>query len=597
MTKQKRYLITTEDEATWKFDQPVIFLGEWCRSYNRKHIWQNMDAIVAEPYGLDAAKKDADFIAIKELEKKIFPELYELLNHHFHTSYSQRFWKIFIGPYFRAILKLLLNRINTLKQCLQKEDIAGITLYRSEYCSLVTPNLKSAYSFFFDDEKWNNILNGRILSLLDIKKIPINFIEEKENEYNYQNSANKKLVKNLTYKKKFKNYIFQCYKKFSQIFVNKEDAFLISTYIPTKEVIKIELALRQWPQIWRRSEPSIDLEPNQFIRKNLTEKFVKKSDNDIENILRILLFELMPICYLEGFKELKKIVKQQPWPTSPKVIFTSNSYNTDEIFKLYTAIKTENNTKYYVGQHGNNYFTSRINFPRIEDQTADKLLTWGWKKLPKYLPTFIFKTVGKSNNYDTKGRLLLVEKSHEQRVETWDTSTEYIEYFKDQKKFVNSLADEPKQKLLIRLSSSRINLKLNENSRWLDFNKMLKIDNGKAPIQKLFLESRLVVHSYDSTGMLETFSQNIPTLAFWQNNFDHLREKVRPDYQMLVDAGIVHLSAESVANKVSEIWNTVDEWWSQSNVQQAKNEFCDIYARKCENPVNKIASILIEKDI
>jgi len=594
LTKQKRYLITTEDEATWKFDQPVIFLGDWCCSYNRKYIWQNMDAIVAEPYGLDAAKKDADFLMIIELEKKIFPEFYELLNHHFHTSYSQRFWKIVIGPYFRAILKILLNRINTLKQCLQTENIAGITLYRSDYCSLVTPNLKSAHTFFFDDKKWNNILNGRILNLLDIKKIPVNFIEEKEYKNIYQDIEHKNLDKNLSYKKKFKNYIFQCYKKFSQILVNNNDAFLISTYLPTKEVIKIELALRQWPQIWRRLELSMDLEPNQLIRKNLTEKFIKKSDNDVENILRILFFELLPICYLEGFKELKKIVNQQPWPTSPKVIFTGNSFNTDEIFKLYTAIKTEDNTKYYVGQHGNNYFTSRINFPRIEEQTADKFLTWGWKKLPKYLPTFIFKTLGKSNNYNTKGGLLLVEKSQEQRVETWDTYGEYVKYFKDQKKFVNLLADEPKQKLFIRLSSSAVNLKLNENSRWLDFNKSLKIDNGKVAIQNLVAKSRLVVSSYDSTVMLEMLSQNIPTLAFWQNNFDHLREKVRPEYQMLVDAGIVHLSAESVAGKVNEIWNNVDEWWSQSNVQHAKNEFCDIYARNCENPSKKIASILTE---
>lgn len=71
MTKLKRYLITTEDESTWKFDQPVIFLGEWCRLYDRQHIWQNMDAKVAKPYGLDVNNKDIDDLKIKALEKKI----------------------------------------------------------------------------------------------------------------------------------------------------------------------------------------------------------------------------------------------------------------------------------------------------------------------------------------------------------------------------------------------------------------------------------------------------------------------------------------------------------------------------------------------
>ena len=75
MNKQKRYLITTADERTWKFDRPVIFLGEWCRLYDRKHVWESMDAVVAEPYGLGMVKKDADYAEARQLEDKIFPFL------------------------------------------------------------------------------------------------------------------------------------------------------------------------------------------------------------------------------------------------------------------------------------------------------------------------------------------------------------------------------------------------------------------------------------------------------------------------------------------------------------------------------------------
>jgi hypothetical protein len=60
MPRKQRYLITTADESTWKFDSPVIFLGEWCRIYDRKHIWQGMNAIIAASYGLTQSKKDAD---------------------------------------------------------------------------------------------------------------------------------------------------------------------------------------------------------------------------------------------------------------------------------------------------------------------------------------------------------------------------------------------------------------------------------------------------------------------------------------------------------------------------------------------------------
>jgi hypothetical protein len=61
MTRLKAvHLITTADERTWKFDRPVILLGECCLIYDRKHIWQGMDAIVAAQYVLTQSKKDAD---------------------------------------------------------------------------------------------------------------------------------------------------------------------------------------------------------------------------------------------------------------------------------------------------------------------------------------------------------------------------------------------------------------------------------------------------------------------------------------------------------------------------------------------------------
>jgi len=98
MIKKKRYLITTEDEKTWKFDQPVIFLGEWCRLYDRKHIWKNMDAIVSKPYGLEVINKDKDLIKVNFLREKILAELCEILNENFNTNHSERFWQIILGP-------------------------------------------------------------------------------------------------------------------------------------------------------------------------------------------------------------------------------------------------------------------------------------------------------------------------------------------------------------------------------------------------------------------------------------------------------------------------------------------------------------------
>lgn len=596
MIKKKRYLITTEDEATWKFDQPVIFLGEWCRLYDRKHIWQNMDAIDAKPYVLDVISKDKHDLKVKDLEKKIFPEICEILNKNFNTNYSNRFWQIILGPWFRNILQILLYRTTILKQCLQSEEILGTTLYRSDYCSLAIPDLKSGFIYFFEDEKWNNVLSGRILNLID-SKIPINFIKDGDDKYSYQIFKSHTSNNNQSFKENIKDYFLRRYKKIAEKLVRDKDAFLINTYLNSKQLFKLELNFGQFPQFWKKIATSINTKPDQLLRENLTKKFLKKTEDDLENILRNLLFELLPVSYLEGFQELAKIVNQQPWPKSPKFIFTSNNFGTDEIFKLYTAIKTENGSKYYIGQHGNNYFTQRHYFPRIEEQTADKFLTWGWKsKFSKYIPMFIFKTIGEKSNYNNKGRLLLIERPN-RRVPLmhWNDHSEFSNYFEDQKKFVSELAPEPKQNLIIRLSVSQTNTKLNETSRWFDFNKSLKIDDGRIMLQNLITESRLVIHTYDTTGLLENLSQNIPTLVFWQNGFDHLREEVKPDYQMLINAGILHFCPKSAAKKTNEIWDNVDEWWSERNVQDARKNFCDIYAKYCENPTKTLVSFFSKK--
>jgi len=599
LKRQKRYLITTADESTWKFDQPVIFLGEWCRLYERKHIWHNLDAIIAKPYGLGKIKKDADFFEIKKLEHKLFPEFCVILNEHFDLSYSEKFWKIIHAHWFRDILQLFLNRINTLKQCFQFNEISGTSVYKNDNNGLAILDSASLYKVCLDD-RWNNILNAKIIELLEI-----NFPKELL-EYQHKSDINtlfapKSSMEVRSFKTKIFEWCLYNYFKISRKFLKDDDAFIINSYLPGLVEINLELALKQWPQIWgfhcrNFNLPKIGNEADKLLRKKLTKQFTyKKSEHDYESIVRSLLFEIFPICYLEGFNILKKVTNQQPWPKTPKFIFTSNNYHTDEIFKLWTASKVELGFKYYVGQHGNNYGTKKNFSPQIEELTADKFITWGFKgQLPQHVPAFIFKVAKrKKKNYDPKGGLVLIEIHYPHRFYTWDVESEYIEYFNDQQKFIKTLNSEPKNNLTIRLHNEHQQFRWSEKKRWLDFDSSLKLDTGELNIRQLISKNRLVVHSYDSTGLLETLSQNIPTLAFWQNNLDHLEDNVIPHYQTLVDVGIVHLSAESIANKVNEIWLDVDGWWGQSDIQKVRKQFCKLYAKTSNNPVFELKKILL----
>lgn len=589
MKHQTYYLVTTADERTWKFDRPVLFLGEWCRLYDRKHIWQNMEAILAAPYGLGQAKKDADHIEARTLEEQLFPILCEVLNKNHGTQHNSRFWRIVLGHWLRRYVDAMLNRVRTLEQCILAYDISGTMGFDERGFTLTSIDSHAAI-LAFNDDRWNNELNIRILNLMG----DINFPIERFTGFTETNFQRSSSPQTLSLPKKLLKLAYAITKKATRKLVRDTDGLIINSYLPKAQEIKLELALGQCPQFWTSPTLKINNTPNLLLRKQLTHEINHNSENFLQYVLHSMLFELLPVCYLEGFDTVFNMAEQHGWPKSPKFIFTSNNFDTDEAFKFWAASKIEMGSKYIVGQHGNYGVYRNHNQPSVEEITSDKFITWGWTDgMPQHTPAFIFKNVGKrQQDYNPRGGLLLIELHLNHRITTYDGSYEFASYFQDQIDFVNSIGNEPRQQLTIRLHSAFRQMRWNEEARWSDFLKDVKIDKADVHIKKLIRNSRLIVHSYDSTGILESLEANIPTLAFWQNNFDHLRESAKPYYELLLEVGIVHSSAKSIAEKINSIWDNVDDWWFGREVQEARTYFCEKYAKTSRNPIGDLKAII-----
>ena len=586
-----RYLITTADEKTWKFDRPVVFLGEWCCLYDRKHIWKDMDAIVAAPYGLGQTQKDADYAEARDLEERLFLILSDVLNQHYGAHHGARFWRILLGPWLRFYVDVILNRVKTLEQCKQAHQLTGTTAYSDEHYSLATVDFKSVLSAS-DDSRWNNALTVRVLDSLGVSSCKVEVISGDNSE----GFSFLQMVNEAPLKRRILRWGYRQLGRLVGLLASDNDAFIINSYLPYKEKIKLELALGQVPQMRSIEKIKHTKRADRALRQNLSNQISGKSNDTLFEIMCSLVFELLPICYLEGYAEMYKKVLQLQWPTKPKFILTSNNFFTDEMFKMWTAYKVESGSKYITGQHGGNYGTDRYNHhDSIEEITADKFITWGWTEgLSQHTPAFVLKTVGwKAGGYASKGGLLLIERHEEQRMTTYDSTHEFFTYYADQETFVGNLERSIKKNLTIRMHSSVSLSNWGEEKRWRDFDNTIKLEMGTSNIRKLIAQSRLIIHSYDSTGMLETLSQNIPTIAFWQNGFDHLNESAKPYYQLLVEAEIVHLTPESVAQKVNEVWEDVDVWWAKSKTQEARKKFCDRYARVSKAPISDLKQILL----
>lgn len=376
-----------------------------------------------------------------------------------------------------------------------------------------------------------------------------------------------------------------------QQFVKKSEPFIVSTYLPTILENLMQVSFGMIPKNWNyRPVFEVVSKGNLVLRKKLTDQFLQSR----KNIYTELLFDLFPVCFLEGFHELQNSVESYKWPSRPKFIFTSNNFATDEEFKLYSAIKTEQGVKYFIGQHGNNYATSVYQL-KNENDVMDHFIAWGNENNSTNVKVgFNFKVAGVKLKHNPKGQILFLLNHLSRREQTWDVHAEHALYFKQQIHFIQALEKTTISMINVRLHSAHEQINYYEKEKLLLTNGNLLFDNQKKSFHELLNESRLVIFSYDSTGILETLALNIPTLAFWQNGLAHLNETAKRHYETLVKVGIFHLSPESIAQTVNKVSNNVDCWWNQKSIQFAREQFCEQYSLTSENPIRDLRKIIRE---
>jgi putative transferase (TIGR04331 family) len=382
----------------------------------------------------------------------------------------------------------------------------------------------------------------------------------------------------------------------TRAFSSRAKYFIHTPYLPLLSSTKVHLALRQFPQMWdsesNKPLPPLDLELRRAMRERFSNNYLNLGDVSAQEKMMVENLSLtMPINFLEGFVALGGDVATRGWPRGPKVIFTSNRFDTDDAFKLYVVRQRQNGSRYFVGQHGNNYGSKRTMFPSIEETTSDKFFTWGWSHdASKHVALFNLKMAGMHEFTKKKsGQLLLLQTHRAHAFELENPFVSHNIYFSWQERFYNVLGSQAKAFLRVRFHSGHVFFGWGETERWI---KMLRggttISSSSVPIFREFSKSRIVVHTYDSTGMLETLAGNVPTVAFWPMGLSHLTKEAEEDYQKLISAKIVHMSPESAAHHINLVLQDVDEWWSSSVVQKVRMDFVDKYSRLSSRPIREL---------
>ena len=577
----KRYLVTTSDRRLWRSDVAVAFLSAGCVPYARQSDLQGIDYFFFPPYGLGQEQKDIDHKLTRSIEDFLYSNACPLLNEALGLNLDRRGWQIVMGKWLRRFSDLMINRVNTLKAAIKTGKCTDIEILDIPDPMASRDSLEFVWNT--NDPEWNNRLYGRILELSETSSLNLHYIPCESVRDTIHYFARGNVIKRTL------RILLQWIHRLFKSLLSSRRVMMLSSYLSSRWETALNVKLGQFPLPYRSlldyPHKAIDGE----LRTRLSGALAKGQSRDdlVRFIAANLFFEVLPASFLEDSEAIQARPRRSPWPARPRIIFTSNAFDTDEVFKWYVANQVARGSKYFVGQHGNNYGTFRYMYHTNEELVSDCFFTWGWQgDLKQHRPAFIFKrrpTPPPDSRRD--GDLVLMQLSLPSRFETWDVVAEHQKYFDDQVAFVSGLSARIKDRLIIRLHRDFRFHEWDELDRWSALDPNLHLDTGDVPVDQILLRGRVIVHSYDSTGILETLSANIPTLAFWQNGYDHLQESAVSDYRELEQVGIIHLSVQSLLHHIEKHWDDLEEWWRSEPVQSARGFFCDKYVRTVEGPI------------
>jgi len=320
----KRFLITTADERTWPKDQPVLFLGEWCKLYERRHIWEGMDAQIV-PYHWDDRKKlYRDYLYLQGLYDELLQELAEKLNDIHGVDRSLRYWRIMIGPWLCIFVEILFDRWEMIQRAVTNYPIAGVRILDTVQ-DQVTPNDMAHFSSLYLEDFWNEAIYGTLLK----SWTTISIEKERSDTKNILLGAQPILTPIHRLKRKLAHAAMV----FSQVCVREDEAFFISTYLPILQDFRLQWHLGQIPKLWRCI-------PTPQVQVDWTKRHWQLGQSGLEGfpaIVRAMIPSHMPKLYIEGYNALQGLCSSLPWPKKPRLIFTSNSFYSDDVFKAWAA--------------------------------------------------------------------------------------------------------------------------------------------------------------------------------------------------------------------------------------------------------------------
>jgi putative transferase (TIGR04331 family) len=352
-----------------------------------------------------------------------------------------------------------------------------------------------------------------------------------------------------------------------------------ATYVGRGKEVLLSLLLGQTPSLL---EVRPDIEPGHEL---LIRELLLREPLSIRDIALFLMKLLVPWSLKEDYSRTSARAYSLGFAKNPSVIFTSNSYSSDDEFKTHLANSISTAT-YIVGQHGNNFGVSLRTKVIPELNSSDLFLSWGWGGGVRGVHPFgqLKPAVKGKLPKRIKGVTLFLRSDFDYFLEAdlYEPNSHYVEHILN---LCNAL-DDLEITIHLRFHSSTTEFTRQYLTEGIANMPFATIAQNSPSIRKLLASGMGIVFGYDSTGMLEMGTAGIPFFLFAPNGLGLVRQQFRPNYESLRAAGLLSEEPSQAAQLIST--------WMSASREERKTQRSAIQKFTmgiAHNPKNKIRAL------
>ena len=560
------FLVTTADQRSWKLDEEILFLGEWCRIYKDRGAWSALKHQVQPYHWDDRGKLLRDQIMLKEVYERYLAALALQLDRVHGSARSERYWRIVAGPWLRFFVEILFDRYCSV---VAAQTRTSDTWILASPAFAWVPEDFSRFAEFFKDDPWNHFIYSEIIKTvgtlpyteLTLANLPAPAA---------RGGAKAQLRAALTIANNW-------YARMLPGMLNR--IVLVASYFGRIELTRLQLALGQapYPHGPELRSPAVPLDP---ARRDALKISIAR--NAFESLLERLIPQQLPTAQLEAYEAMRAGALRW-FPREPSAIVTANGCDSDEFFKIWAAEQSERGVPLLLCQHGGQYGVA--GFGQFEDHEiaiSDRFYSWGWQQAsqPKIrrMPANKLILAAKRIRPTAQGKILWALAGlprYSYILYSVPIASQFLAYLEDQIAFWHQLDGGIRASICLRLYPSDFGW--NVRARLADAGLGSIIDDRGQGFYTSLNSSRLCVSTYNATTYLETLAANYPTLMFWNPVHWELRPDAQGLFDLLRKAGILHDTPQAAATKLNEIYPVTNEWWQSAEVQQARRAFCETF--------------------